>query len=260
VVFTSRPRLNPPESQIQSLDRALSAFELFTATRSAIGLTEAATALRVGKSTIHRLFSTLVARGYLSYDPRTRDYRLGLAVIRIGNLALASLDLRRVAMSHLKRLADETEESAFLLVVSGDSAVVLDWVESKQPLRMALQPGLPWPLHAGASNKVLLAHLPPERIASYIDGPLQKITNQTPGDRLLLIQDLDLIRAQGYAWSVGELTPDVGAFAVPILDRDDLLGGIAVAGPASRIGAKEQVVSNLQHAAREIARELGARA
>jgi IclR family transcriptional regulator, acetate operon repressor len=255
-----RARLHPPESQLQSLDRGLAALELFTPAHPSMGLAEAACALNASKSTVHRLLSTLIARGYLTYDPRLREYQLGLAVVRLGNTALATLDLPRVAQSHLRRLAEATRESAFLLVVSGASAVVLDQVVSGQPLRLTIQPGLPWPLHAGASNKVLLAHLPPEEIAAYLSGPLQRVTDQTCAEAEHLQEELRRIRQAGFAWSAGELSPDVGAFAVPILDGEELVGGLAVAGPTGRLQGRTAVVADLQHAAREIARELGARA
>lgn len=254
-----RQRLREPESQIQSLDRALVALELFTPSQPSISLGEAATALGVGKSTVHRLFTTMVARGYLSYNPQNREYRLGLAAIRLGNAALTGLDLRRVAWPYLRRLQEETGESAFLLISDHDSAVVLDLVESAQPLRMSLRPGQPLPLHAGASNKVMLAHMSSERIEAYFARPLFRVTERTHTDPILVRKEMDLIREQGYAYSVGELCPDVAAYAVPILYITDVVGSLAVAGPAGRLQGKVQSVYALQRAARDITRELGSR-
>ncbi|MFZ5822936.1 MAG: IclR family transcriptional regulator [Bacillota bacterium] len=255
-----RPRLGPPESQLQSLDRALAALELFTPDRPALDLSEVAARLGAGRSTVHRLCSTLVARGYLTYDQRTREYRLGLAAIRLGNAALAGLDVRQAARPHLIRLAELTGEFTFLLVAQDDSAIVVDRVEGSHPLRLTLNPGAPWPLHAGASNKVLLAHLPADRVDTYLSRNLTRVTERTPVDPEALRADLLQIRAQGHAFSVGELTPDVAAYAVPILDGENLLGGLCVAGPASRLRGRDEILVDLKRAAWEIARELGSRA
>lgn len=258
-----RPRLAPASSQLQSLDRALATLELFTASRTTLNLIEVAERLGTGKSTAHRLLSTLEARGYVAYHPRTREYTLGLAAVRLGYVALAGLDLRRVAMPHLRRLSEQLEEAALLLVVEGDSAVVLDHADYGHPMQLTLQRGLPWPLHAGASNKVLLAHLPPDRIERYLSKRLPAMTGQTTTDPAVLRAQLAEIRAQGHARSVGELTPEVEAFAVPILDGELLLGGLTISGLASRMQRKAEefdIIGILQETARVIARELGSRA
>lgn len=253
-----RTRVILPYSQLQSVDRALASLELFSSTQPSIGLAAAAEALGTTKSTVHRVFTTLEARGYLRYDSRTREYHLGLATIRLGNVALASLDILSVARPHLHRLAEALGESLFLLITQGDHAVVLDHVASGH-LRLSLSPGLPWPLHAGASNKALLAHLPPDQIAAYLTKPLISMTEETVIDPDQLRTDLAQIRSQGYAWSVGELTPDIGTYAVPIMDGPEMLGGLAVAGPSSRLQPKVHAVQLLKEAARQIALELGGR-
>lgn len=254
-----RQRLRDPVSQIQSLDRALAALELFTPHRPFLTLGEAVNLLGVGKSTIHRLFTTLVARGYLSYNPHLREYRLGLAAVRLGNVAVSGLDLRRVGWPHLRRLQEETGESTFLLVEDRNSAVVIDWVESGHALKLTYRAGLPWPLHAGASNKVLLAFMPEERRERYLSRPLDRVTERTQTDPALLRLELARIREQGYAGTAGELSPDVAAFCVPILDGRELIGALAVAGPTTRMEGQFHMIQALQRSAREIARELGSR-
>ncbi len=89
-------------------------------------------------------------------------YRLGFWLARLGEVAVASVDLRAASRPYLRSLAARTGESAFLLLVQVTSAVV-DVQETSSPLRLTLPVGTPWPLHAGASNRVLLAFLLPSQ-------------------------------------------------------------------------------------------------
>lgn len=221
-------------------------------------LPQAARLLAVPRSTAYRLLRSLEAGGFLIYDAPRQTYRLSLAVARLGQVALAGVDLRLVARPSLRRLVDETGESAFLLVVEGRSAVVIDTVASDAPLRLTYPVGTPWPLYAGASNKVLLAHLPEEMVAEVLSGPLPRITPRTLTDSSRLRAELARIRRQGFAHSVGELTPGIVGVAVPILSGGQLMGALAVAGPVSRLTAARvpHSVTRLKQAALSIAHAL----
>lgn len=227
----------------------------FTPERPAMDLPQAARALAVPRSTAYRLLRSLEAGGLLVYDAPRQSYRLSLTMARMGQVALAGVDLRLVARPYLQRLVAETGESAFLLVVEGRSAVVIDTVASDAPLRLTYPVGTPWPLHAGASNKVLLAHLPAEIMAGVLSGPLPSVTPRTLTDSSRLRAELARIRRQGFAHSVGELTPGIVGVAVPVLSGGQLLGALAVAGPVSRFGTGRvpHAVTRLKHAARAMA-------
>src|SRR3989337_2675655 len=141
----ARPRNPEPVDILRGVERAAALLQRFTPDRPVVDL------------------------------PRQTSRR-SLAVARLGQAALAGVDLRLVARPHLRRLVDETGESSFLLVVEGRSAVVIDTVASDAPLRLTYPVGTPWPLYAGASNKVLLAHLPEEIAAEVLSAPLPRIT------------------------------------------------------------------------------------
>lgn len=253
-----RPRVHESEDLLKGVERAIALLNQFSSERPSLDLATAARALDVPRSTAYRLLRSLEASRVLVYDEPNRTYRLSLAVARLGQVALAGMDLRAIAHPHLRNLAEETGESSFLLVVEGNAAVVIDTVESDKPLKLSRPVGTPWPLHAGASNKVLLAHLPPEAQAAYLGRRLARVTPRTITDAKRLASDLAAIRRRGYAVSTGELTPDVVGIAVPILSGDRLIGALAVAGPSSRLpgGRTARIVARLRAAAAGIVREL----
>jgi IclR family acetate operon transcriptional repressor len=76
--------------RLQSVDRALDALEaLAAAGPGGLSLTELATGLSVSKSTAFSLLCTLTARGYAaeSGDRRSRRYRLGMSLAKLGDAA-----------------------------------------------------------------------------------------------------------------------------------------------------------------------------
>lgn len=250
-----RPRRGDPVHLLKGVERTGVLLHHFSAEHPTIDLPSASHRLLLPRSTAYRLLRSLEAAGLLVYDPQRRAYRLSMAMARLGQVALSTLDLRAVARPYLRRLVGETGESAFLLVPNGRSAIVVDVLESDAPLRLTLPVGTPWPLHAGASSRVLLAYLPEDVVEEYLRRPLERITPHTIANPRRLREELARTRRHGFAYSVGELTPDVAGVAVPILSGDQLMGSLTVAGPARRLTAARvpKVVARLQAAAREIA-------
>ena len=87
-------------------------------------------------------------------------YQLGYQLIRWGNIALASVDLRRIAVPILQHLVNETGETAVLSVPDGNTAIWIEMIESKHNIRLTSKVGQRLDLHAGASSKVLWAFRP----------------------------------------------------------------------------------------------------
>src|SRR4026209_2669860 len=84
------------------------------------GVTELARRLGLHKSTASRLLATLEKRGLVEQDDETREYRLGIVVLRLAETAERTLDLRALAMPELGRLARATRETTGLGVLDGD--------------------------------------------------------------------------------------------------------------------------------------------
>lgn len=252
-----RPRRYEPGEVLRGVERAVALLHRFTA-EPVLDLARAARHLNVSRSTAYRVLRSLEAGGLVVYDRERRTYHLSLAVARLGQAALSRIDLRSVARPYLQRLVAATGESVFLLVVEGRSAVVIDTLASEAPLKLTYPVGTPWPLHAGASNRVLLAHLPPERIEEILAGPLPRVTSRTITDPNRLRAELERVRRRGYAYSNGELTPGVAGIAVPILCAGQLMGALAVAGPSTRLRASRvpEIVKELRAAAEAIAGQL----
>src|SRR5207249_1740141 len=185
---------------LQALDRAFAVLELFGADQPEWGTSEVARAAGLPVPTAHRILTALAGRRYLARDERTRRFRLGPAALDLGDRARAMLDLRQAALPVLRRLARETDETALLTVPNGerDRSVCLERVESSQPLRLSVEPGRRLPLHAGASQKALLAFLGEEEIERIAAGSLEQLCRATITDSEALRSNLAEARERGW--------------------------------------------------------------
>ena len=243
---------------LQTVGRALQILDCFqdTAEWSLSGL---AAHLGVNKAVAFRLVSTLRRHGYLEQDPLTKKYRLGERVLILGLAAARRVDLRQVARPVMEWLSQETGESTFLTVERGGFSVCLDKVESSHEIQLMMQVGGVYPLHRGASNKVLLAFQPQSRIEAY----LRAIKDQLSADGLSVEEvkaQLQRIREVGYAHSVGEVTPDAFAVGFPVFDGEQrLVGAISSGGPTYRLTPERlrRIVALTQEAAVRVSQRLG---
>jgi DNA-binding IclR family transcriptional regulator len=133
-------------------------------------------------------------------------------------------------------------------------------VETSQPLRLSVTPGRRQPLHAGASQKVLMAYMDPEALDRALAHPLEHLCHNTITDLRLLREELASIRDAGWASSFEETNLGVWGLAVPILDANgSIVCAIGIAGPSARL--VQERISDLIHrihgCAEDIARALG---
>jgi DNA-binding IclR family transcriptional regulator len=172
----------------------------------------------------------------------TAQYTLGLNTLRLGLLAKGQFNLASLAKPYMRELSLRTKETVLLTAVNGTRGIVLERVESEEPVRFSIfQPGMTLPLHCGASSKILMAHLPEEEWDHIIakEG-LKRYTPHTITEAESLKAHLRQIRKRGVAFSDQEVDRDVRAVAAPILDpTGELIAGLSVAGPAYRINKKK---------------------
>jgi DNA-binding IclR family transcriptional regulator len=246
----------------QLLERTFAMLSLFAADHPEWTTTELSGVSGLPVPTTHRIVVALQRHGFLVRDPATKRFRLGPAAIALGRAALSSADLPTVAGKLLPRLTKTTEETSLLTVLSDveDTSVCLLRVESPHPLRLSVEPGRALPLHAGASQKSLLAYLPEaarERIAS---GPLERFCANTLDTREALLAEIERIRSRGWSYSFEETNVGVWGAAVALLDASGhSVAAVGIAGPqvrATRASVQQGVRATAEVAA-EMATALG---
>ncbi len=254
--------MNQTESVIQSVQRAVALLRNVAAADADISVTALSRQLGLHKSTVSRLLATLHQEGLVERNPATGKYHLGWGVVTLAGAALERLSWPQVAHPHLVQLAQRTDETSNITVLSGRECINIDGVASPQPIQYVGRIGARTPLHATSTGKVLLAHLPTDQRRALLPDPLPRFTPHTLTNFTALTQELDAVQARGYAIGNEELREGLAAVAAPIFDHSgQVIAAIAVSGPSYRITAQlEPLAEAVQQTARAISAQLGHRA
>jgi IclR family pca regulon transcriptional regulator len=215
------PRQSANGRYSQSLERGLAILSSFTAAKSLLGISDLARMLGLNRSTTHRYVSTLVALGYLEQDAATRRYRLGPRVIDLGLSAINSMELREISLPHLQQLCDETGNTVNLAILDGVDVVYVERCRSarqgQREIDLNLHVGSRLPAYCTSMGKVLLAHLPEDRLQAVLaDMRLSKRGPNTLTSRSALRAELGQVRAAGLAVNNEELAFGLRSIAVPV--------------------------------------------
>lgn len=224
------------------------------------GVSAIARELGLSKAVVHRILQTLVATGLLQWVPATREYRLGASAGALGARALRDSDLRTVAMPVLRDLQHRTRETTTVSARVAGGRVYLDQVPSDREIKMTVEVGRRFPLHAGSSSLSILAFVPIADREDTLAGELVALTPRTASDPAVLRSRLAEIRRVGYAFSGGERQVGAGAVAAPVFGVDGrVVGAISVCGPGERLdqAARDQYAPLLRAAAEKVSRGLG---
>lgn len=235
--MTSPAARSSASESSSALERGADVLLLFAnSSEPSLGVTQIAHRLGLSKAVVHRILSALRKKGLVDLDEASRRYSLGPVIISLGLTYLQRLDVRTVALPELTRLSRETNETTTLSVRTGSHRVYVDQVTPMREVLMSVKLGVPYPLHAGASSKAMLAFLPSEERDQLLGEPLAKLTGATITDRRRLRRELALIVERGWATSVGERQSGAGSVAAPIFDvRGYPIAAASVCGPAERM-------------------------
>lgn len=253
---------NRKEASVAVLARAALTLELLAGDGET---TTAELAARLGepRSSVYRLLRSLSSLGLAEEGAQPGGYRLGLAVLRLGSVALSQLEVRQVARPLIERLHDECEETVFLCVRRDRRAVFVDRIDGRRAASVAVGPGGSLPLHAGAAPRALLAFAPRPEWDAYLEREEPREPRSgAPLAAAAVVAELERTLAAGIAVSDGDLVEGIAALGAPILDyRGAVRGAIAVSGLRDDVlGARHRFLAGrLLAAAGEASRALGHR-
>jgi IclR family acetate operon transcriptional repressor len=230
------PARVPVPTRVASVARAARLLEL-VAEMPEEERTAARFARALGKPlpTVYHLLKTLVDARMLARDGNG-CYHLGSAVGVLAEAYHRQSVPDPALLAGLTTLVGETAESVYLCGWRHGGISILAARAGTRPVLVAdLRTGYFDRAHARASGKVLLAFAAAEDREAYLaDHPLDPVTPQTITDPERFAAELAAVRQQGYATEEGELAEGVACLAVPVLVRDRLVAGYAVAAPQAR--------------------------
>ena len=117
-------------------------------------------------------------------------------------------------------------------------------------------------LYAGAAGKVLLAFAPSEVRSAILNvKTFRRFTPHSIVDPKELVEELTIVRRQGYSFSEAERIVDAFAIAIPVFDhRQNCCSALGIAGPINRFppDVRTRSLKIVQEFARTLSERLGA--
>lgn len=235
-------------TSMRSLSRAIDVLEVLESAPSGLRLSEIARRADLHVSTAQRILVALEQRGRVERDDNR--YRAGAGLLFGAHAYLTGSPLVINARPVLQELAASTELTASVFVRTGFHRAVIARVVGSDPLRYELPVGERLPLHVGA-GKTLAAQFPDEdrerlvaEVTPYVAASGREWTAAA------LREELDRVRAQGYAVASGERVLGTRSVSAPVRDPDgEAVAAMQVTGtleafPEDRVPSLAAVIRN----------------
>lgn len=223
--------------QVQSLTRALALLEAVARSHDGLTLTELSQTVGLPPSTAHRLLTTLQQLRFVRFDSLASVWQIGVQAFIVGNAFARTRDVTMIARPYLRRLMEESGETANLYLAEEGEAICMGQVESRQMMRAIARPGGRVKMHCSGAGKAILAWLPEREVGKILERHgLTPFTDRTLTTPKALRAALDEIRARGHAIDDEEHEVGLRCVGAPVLDEHGLpLAGISISGPTARI-------------------------
>lgn len=212
-------------------------------------------------STTHRLLEFWVQRDLIE-RAGPKAYRFGPELFRIASIISQKFEIARIARPLLEELWAEWHETASLCLYkpASRSATVAESIASPHPLQFVLERYSEISLVRGSLGRVILAQLPaPEVEAILARAQPGRLSHRPPPPRRVLLEELQLIREQGYALYEDEMLNIVGVSAPVFGPARSIAGCLGVTLPAARLrkSMRDRLPRAVQERAQRLSTALG---
>ncbi|SFJ79279.1 IclR family transcriptional regulator [Celeribacter neptunius] len=216
---------------IKSVEKALRLLEILSQEDGAMRLRDVAERADMTRSNAFRMLQTLRDLGYVQQNESGSHYEPTLKLFEIGARKVASNTLIGAAHPILQQLSEKVDENVMLSIREGLTSLVVDRIESRAFVRTFAYLGARAPLHVVSGGKVLLAYAPQPLIDEML-GQLTRFTENTITDPARMAEEIETIRARGYATAFHEVNEAARGISVPIRSRHgDVPAAISISGP-----------------------------
>jgi IclR family transcriptional regulator, acetate operon repressor len=233
----------PRHHRVLSVVKAMQLLVRIGEAPDGLPVVDAAREIGIPLTTAYHLVNTMLSEGFLSRDS-SRRYMLGPKVATLV-AAYERGGPSEYLLDEVKRLAENTGETAYLSTWRDNQVVALATIEGSNAVRVggAIHTELRGFEHARAAGKAMLAFLPPQDLDSFLDGrELKAATANTVTNPLALRDQLEAVREQGYATELAEFTEGVGCVAAPILQGRTCIGCFTISAPIDRFNRDRDIL------------------
>jgi IclR family transcriptional regulator, acetate operon repressor len=249
--------------RVQCVDRALALLEELAQDDRGLRLTELARRTGLSPSTVHRLLTTLEERRFVQFSQVDNAWHVGLQAFAVGSAFSRERNFVAPAVPFLRRLRDQTRETANLGVVEAGEVVLVSQLPSREIARAISPVGGRTPVTASGMGKAVLSSYSRSSVHALVEQHgMRPFTRSTLRSIAALEGQLDEARRRGYAVDDEEFVPGLRCVAAPVYnDSAEVVCAISVSGVTMRMTSERvSALGNLvARTARELTATLGGR-
>lgn len=229
------------EDVIKSVRRVFEILEWFDRERRPINVTSVAHLLGYPISSTNALLKSMSQRGYLAFDPTSRDY---LPTLQLTEQS-AWLDRGWYGRGRLRALVEELHDATGeTITLSCQNDLEMLFVDVAEPFGKATRPakaGDPAPLFSSSIGAAALSRRPDREITGLVRRYNRRSYRTRPrADPAAVMSLVSQARTFGHCIGYGLCEQATGAIAWPLISK---LAGppivLAIAGPCNRVRASE---------------------
>jgi DNA-binding IclR family transcriptional regulator len=219
---------------IKSVMSALQVLDCF-ASQEERGVSDIARWLGVAKSSAHRILTTLCANRLVEQNTETKQYRLGLHLYELGELARERRPWHAQTLPLLEQLRQASGHTVHLTIADGTDVLFLERLETLPGISLMSGRARRQPSHCTSAGKAIAAFDPAVAAARRLAG-FPRMTPRSIGSPPDYEAALASTRKHGYAVSDGEARLGLASVAAPICDRAGRAhAAVSVLGPSERV-------------------------
>lgn len=246
-----------PATTVIKLCRVMEQFQK----RQSLGIADLARRAELRPSDVHRLLTSLRVFGYIEQDPETREYRLGVSLLRLATFQRERLCERTRPL--LVQLSRNVGAATWIVLLDRREMKMFVLDQVKGPTNSVCEDNFGRSEHllCTALGRTIIANLSPD-VASYAleKNELKKYTRRTVTDRSVLQQQFQEIRRLGYAVDREEYMNGVCCLGSPLRSSaGGVIGAISASMPSSDFAAWDEacLAAHLKAAAQRMSATLG---
>lgn len=221
------------------IERTFEILEYMYSMNDDLSLSTISQELGIPKTTVFRIILTMEKWGYVEKVNEEEKYRLGKALIKVGQRAASGIDITDIAMPHLTELSKEVGESTNLGILYENE--ILSIANSKGEDFYLISRLIPLsPLNCSSMGKQYLAHFSNKELKDYFQSskPQKRTVNSivTLEEFLILKEE---IKQEDISYDREEYEYGLTCLAAPIRDKEgSIVAAISISGPTTRLQYK----------------------
>lgn len=221
---------------IEVIKKAVSLLGYMSRKNEEVGVSEAARALSMPKTTVHRILSTLCDDNVVIKTDGGL-YKIGPTVLLWSGGYKLSTGMITIARPWLEKLRETSQETIHLSVFEHGKAQYADRLDSPQTVVLRWSRlGMSLPLYCTAAGRAILAALPERELDAYLSATaMEPRTSKTVTDPAELKKMLARFRIQGYAEEVEENEENIRCVGAAIVNGSGYpVAAISLTAPSFR--------------------------